>query len=132
MYTKLFLFCGSLSLVSSRPLPSFPWSGLKAFNSVYWNKHYVLLSTRKGNVRKFYFNICAFNIGFSLTTFKESIGKVYVISQTSVNLRSTFLISRKNSAFETKDGTCWMVSSKSFSSLWSSLLETLQVQAIRK
>jgi hypothetical protein len=74
-YTKLFLIFRSVSLVSSRPLPSFRWSALNYFNSVYWNKHYVLLSTCKGNSGKFYFNICAFNIVFSLTTFKESNGK---------------------------------------------------------
>jgi hypothetical protein len=50
---------------------------LKVFNSIYWNKHYVLLSTCKGNAGKFYFNICAFNIVFSLTTFKESIDNFF-------------------------------------------------------
>ena len=96
---------GPVSLISSRLLPSFSLSGLKACNSVYVNKHYVLLNTCKGNVRKFILiyvyltlillmwriwwaptNAIKWQMGFNLafkelslrflfTTFKESTGK---------------------------------------------------------
>ena len=52
VYKIIFILWAHI-LAYSRPLLSFPWSDLEAFNSAYWNKYYVLLSTCKGNAGKF-------------------------------------------------------------------------------
>ena len=57
-------------------------------------------------------------LGSHAPLLKRALANFFFVSQTRVNLRSTVFISRKNSTFEAEDSTCWMVVSKSSSSLW--------------
>jgi len=69
-------------LVPSRPLPSFPWSGLKACNSVYCNKHYVLLSTCKGNDGKIILIYVHLILGSHAPLLKTTLAKFCYLTDT--------------------------------------------------